>query len=113
MDTKEDTKKIRDSNGRFVRGAVGNPKGRPKKQPKPPAPPTPEEVLKNATMEAIIRLIDLVHSDDEAIALQASIAILDRTVAKKTDTMNFTVPNGVKAISYSWGNSDIQIISHL
>jgi len=103
----------RDSNGRFIRGSVGNPKGRPKKQPKPPAPPTPEQVLESATMEAVMRLIDLVHSDNEAIALQASIALLDRTVAKKTDIMNFTVPKGVTATSFSWGNNDIQISTHL
>ncbi len=75
----------RDSNGRFTKGSVGNPKGRPKKQPEPP---TAKEVLENATMEAVTRLIDLVHSENEEIALQASIDLLNRTLGKPEEWVN-------------------------
>ena len=83
----------RDSKGRFAKGSTGNPKGRPKKQPEPLMP---EDVLDTATMEAVTRLIDLVHSKDEAIALHASIALLDRTLGLpiNRDCTMIAVPKG-------------------
>ena len=75
----------RDSKGRFTKGSIGNPKGRPKKEPEPL---TPNEVLENATMQAVTRLIDLVHSENEEIALQASIDLLNRTLGKPEERVN-------------------------
>ena len=91
----------RDSKGRFTKGSVGNPRGRPKKQPEPL---TPEEVLNSATMEAVTRLIDLVHSKDEAIALQASIDLLNRTLGKPEERVNHhTEHYTINADPYNFG----------
>ena len=65
-----------DINGRFIPGKSGNPRGRPEKEP------TAEDILQAALSEAVIRLIDLVHSEDEAIALQAATVVIDRVLGK-------------------------------
>ena len=64
----------RDKQGRFTKGQSGNPKGRPKR-----APNKPEiHALVTATLpEVITRLLDLVHSENEIIALQAAIVLRD------------------------------------
>lgn len=62
---------IRDSKGRFIKGSVGNPKGRPKQQP------TIKELLQTLSPQAVMCLGDLIHSDNETVALNASIAILN------------------------------------
>ena len=61
----------RDSKGRFLPGTTGNPKGRPKDTP--PA----EDIIEAALPEVIMRLIDLMHSENETISLQAAIALRD------------------------------------
>ena len=61
----------RDSKGRFLPGQTGNPKGRPKD-----TPPT-EDIIQAALPEVIMRLIDLMHSENETISLQAAIALRD------------------------------------
>lgn len=73
----------RDSKGRFVAGNIGNPKGRPKREL------TVDEILEAALPEAVTRLIDLVHSEDESIALQAASIIIDRTLGKAEETRKF------------------------
>ena len=95
----------RDSNGRFTKGSIGNPKGRPKKQPEPP---TAKEVLENATMEAVTRLIDLVHSENEVIALHASLALLDRTFGtpQRQNTIDLCIPSGLQKMTTSWSMED-------
>lgn len=59
----------RDSKGRFTKGNPGG--GRPKKQP------TTRELLRTLSPQAVTCLGDLIHSDDEEIALKASFAILE------------------------------------
>ncbi len=98
----------RDSNGRFIKGSIGNPKGRPKKKPEPP---TAKEVLENATMEAVTRLIDLVHSENEVIALHASLALLDRTFGtpQRQNTIDLCIPSGLQKMTTSWSMEDNQL----
>ena len=68
----------RDSKGRFLPGSVGNPRGRPKKETLKKS--LEYEILDSARMEAITRLIELIHSEDDTVALQACIEVLDRTL---------------------------------
>ena len=68
-----DERTERDSKGRFVAGNNANPKGRPKGSPK--KDPTELDIFNAARPEIAMRLVDLTHSDDEAIALKA-IAVL-------------------------------------
>ena len=95
----------RDSRGRFTKGSVGNPKGRPKKEPEAP---TEKGVLESAAMEAVTRLIDLVHSENEAIALHASLALLDRTFGtpQRQNTIDLCIPSGIQKMTTSWSMDD-------
>jgi len=77
MDTSEGTAAssgYRDSRGRFTKGTTGNPKGRPKT---PPNEQDIKDLLLAIYPEIITRLLDLVHSDNEAIALHAAIVLRD------------------------------------
>ena len=80
----------RDSKGRFLPGSVGNPKGRPKKEPIKKA--VEYEILDSARIEAITRLIELVHSEDDTVAIQACIEILDRTLGTPEGGQKFLLP---------------------
>ena len=60
---------IRDRTGRFTKGTPGG--GRPRKRP------TFEELVEVTAMEAITRLFEILHSDDESVVIQASAVILD------------------------------------
>ena len=68
----------RDSNGRFTKGNPGG--GRPKKRP------TTKDLLQALTPEAVTRLGELIHSDDEAVALQASFNIVDLSLKCEQDS---------------------------
>jgi hypothetical protein len=63
-------------NGRFAPGVSGNSKGRPRV--------TADVMMlaRHAAPRAIQRVIELIGSDDERVALAASIAILDRAHGK-------------------------------
>ena len=77
----------RDSKGRFVAGNNANPKGRPKGKKKRKAKKITDavnsleemEIFHQAQLEVTMRLLDLVHSDNEAIALEAIKEYFHRT----------------------------------
>lgn len=60
----------------FKKGQSGNPKGRPK------ANPEAKEILKAATPDAARKLVELLGSRTEKIALAAATEILDRTMGR-------------------------------
>lgn len=70
-------KKKRKPGGRpFPKGVSGNPGGRPKTDPEVKA------ILKAAAPDAARRLVEMMHSDNEKIAMWAITDILDRTQGK-------------------------------
>ena len=82
---------IRDSRGRFTKGNPGG--GRPKKQL------TTEELLQALSPEAITRLHDLIYSDNENIALRASVAILDLALKYDAEFADEGYSQGAGSIS--------------
>ena len=92
----------RDSKGRFLPGVTGNPKGRPK------APLSNQEIkdLVNDTLpEVITRLLDLLHSENETIALQAAIVLRDWSSAQPKFEVAGTDLPGLNSISLSYGKT--------
>ena len=69
-------KKKRGTGKPFATGRSGNPGGRPK------ANPEAKEILKAATPDAARKLVDLLESRTEKIALAAATEILDRTMGR-------------------------------
>lgn len=72
----------RNASGQFVKGTSGNPTGRPKQNEEA------MEILKASIPEAAQRLVELLKSDNEKIALQAAIAIFDRVHGKPIQAVN-------------------------
>lgn len=75
----------RDENGRFLPGSVGNPKGRPKNDTQDSAKKkldeqNPYAILFSVLPEMATRLIDLAYSDNDEVALQATLAILSSSM---------------------------------
>lgn len=64
----------------FAKGQSGNPSGRPK------ANPEVKEILKAASPDAARKLVALVGSRTEKIALAAATEILDRTMGRPETT---------------------------
>jgi len=60
----------------FVKGKSGNPSGRPK------VPNEVRELARKNSVKAINRLVKLIDSEDEKVAIQASNSILDRAWGK-------------------------------
>ena len=87
MDTK-DNMKGKDSKGRFTKGNPGG--GRPKKQP------TTRDFLKALAplleKSALDKILDLMNSKDDAIALQANIAFLDLCMKYASDDKKKPLP---------------------
>jgi hypothetical protein len=75
---------MRQPNGRFVPGTTGNPSGRPK------IDPDMRSALEAGSLAAEQRLVELVKSEDERLALSASMALLDRTLGKAPASIEVT-----------------------
>lgn len=77
MPEKPEVKKKRKPGGRpFPKGVSGNPGGRPKTDPEVKA------ILKAAAPDAARRLVEMMYSNNEKIAMWAITDILDRTQGK-------------------------------
>lgn len=70
----------RSKTGTFQKGQSGNPRGRPK------ANPEVKKILKAASLDAARKLVELVGSRTEKIALMACTEILDRTMGRPETT---------------------------
>jgi hypothetical protein len=82
----------RDTSGRFLKGATGNPGGRPIED---------SEVRQLARAHgpaAITRLAQLMHCDDPATCIAASKALLDRGFGKPTQLIDATVSAGPQRV---------------
>lgn len=73
-------KKKRGPGKPFAKGQSGNPSGRPK------ANPEVKEILKAASPDAARKLVELLGSRTEKIALAAATEILDRTMGRPETT---------------------------
>ena len=73
-------KKKRGPGKPFTKGQSGNPSGRPK------ANPEVKEILKAASLDAARKLVALLESRTEKIALAAATEILDRTMGRPETT---------------------------
>lgn len=76
---------IRDPAGRFLPGTRANPGGRPQ------MPDDIREALEAGAPAAVARLVQLVGSDDDRVALAASEALLSRLYGKPSQTLDAKV----------------------
>lgn len=81
---------IRNSSGQFVKGQSGNPGGRPLAHNA-----EVKEILKAASVDAAKRLVELSQSNNEKIAVQATVEILNRTEGKPRESVSMDVSGGL------------------
>jgi hypothetical protein len=74
----------RKPDGRYLPGITGNPGGRPK------LAPDVKSALAAGSIAAAQRLVDLIKSEDERVALAASMALLDRVLGKAPASIEVT-----------------------
>ena len=75
---------MRQANGRYLPGVTGNAGGRPK------VPTDVRSALAAGSLAAAQRLVELVKSEDERVALAASMALLDRVLGKAPASIEVT-----------------------
>jgi hypothetical protein len=76
----------RDTHGRFLKGATGNPGGRPIENSEL------KELARAQGPAAIVRLTQLMHSDDPMVCIAAARTLLDRGFGRAESMIN--LPNG-------------------
>lgn len=89
----------RDNKGRFRKGQVGNPKGRPKEVAQV------RKLAREYTQEAIETLADLMRNDSRgATRLAAANALLDRGYGKPAQAVEMTVEklDDTEVLSKTW-----------
>lgn len=74
----------RDPSGRWLPGVTGNGGGRPRTDPEV------RQALEAGSLAAAQRLVALVGSEDERVALAASVALLDRVLGKPAQALEVT-----------------------
>lgn len=74
----------RTRDGKWIAGSTGNPGGRPKTDP------AIREALEAGSLAAAERLVALTGSEDERVALAASVALLDRVIGKPAQSLEVT-----------------------
>jgi hypothetical protein len=94
---KQKTMKRQPTNG-FKPGRSGNPSGRPKKDKEA------EAILKGRTPDAARKLVELLDSRDDNIALKAANSILDRVNGKAVSTtdINLAAQDGKSVLVGVW-----------
>ena len=75
---------MRQPNGRYLPGVTGNAGGRPK------VPMDVRSALAAGSLAAAQRLVELIKSEDERVALSASTALLDRVLGKAPASLEVT-----------------------
>ena len=70
--------------GRWLPGASPNPGGRPRTDPEV------RQALEAGSLAAAQRLVALTGSEDERVALAASVAVLDRVLGKPAQALEVT-----------------------
>lgn len=75
---------MRQANGRYLPGVTGNAGGRPK------TAPDVRSALEAGSVAAAQRLVELVKSTDERVALAATLALLDRVLGKPPASVEVT-----------------------
>lgn len=78
----------REHDGRWKSGASPNPGGRPA------ITREVRELAQKHSLAAVERLAELMHSDDERVAVSATTALLDRAVGKPTQALEVSGPEG-------------------
>lgn len=74
--------------GRYAKGVSGNPGGRPNTSAEV------KELIKANTYRAFERLMELMESDDESVALNATKECLNRGLGRVPDQVEFTDKTG-------------------
>ena len=74
----------RTRDGRWIAGTSPNPGGRPS------TPPEIREALQAGSLAAAHRLVALTASEDERVALAASVAVLDRVLGRPAQALEVT-----------------------
>lgn len=99
-DSKDPENSTRTGRGRFVKGISGNPGGRPEVEGKA------RKIAQRAGPRAMRRLIQLMRSPNERVAVAAASAILDRAYGKPAQTIS--APNGGALVNINLGSEPIR-----